>query len=384
LYVEGQVLIFIVSEIYPMASTKKNQQDKDREKTLSHLRSMPEEIFHLDRELAFTRDEKRKRLHITHLDRGITVEVEVPFKEDFAVEKVKMDKDRKGFTMSGLQGEVWFELETCWKKAKPLGKPIQSPFPDIVIDQDRPFSIYQEFDKFTIECPLAQAGEIILKPGETGLFHFRNIHKFRCYPVSGNTIIENVTPVAHKDYLVLFEAIPDMSSSKGLTEEEVRMNEIAIQVFDGIYDGDDANLGTEIERLHVKWTMSGMYFECETDDISFSFPRQLPMWSHETGEYLNTILVDSDTFDRNDIRYVVDYFRKLEDDESMKIIHQELVDFMKNPDWNTFLKWAFDGTFTTVELRRILENIIRYSIDYLVELGLNQTRSTDIFNSKCD
>lgn len=367
-----------------MASTKKNQHDKDREKTLSNLRSMPEEIFHLNKELAFTRDEKWKRLHITHLDRGITVEVEVPFTEDLAVEKIKVDKDRKGFTMIGWQGEVWFDLEMCWKKAKPLEKPADSPFPEIRIDQERPFSIYQELDEFIIECPLSHVGEIKLKPGETGMFHFGSIHKFRCYPVSDNTVIEYVTPVAAKDYANPFDDELETTSAKHFTGEEILMNELANEVFDEVFDEDDTDMGMEFEFLHVKWTMSGMYFECATDDISFSFSEQISIWGYETDEFLNTILIDLDTFEQEDIRYVVDYFRKLEDDETMTIIHQELVDFMKNPDWNTFLKWAFDGTFTTVELRRILENIIRYSIEYLVELGLNQTRSTDIFNSKCD
>ncbi|HSI75214.1 MAG TPA: hypothetical protein VK957_04955 [Lunatimonas sp.] len=70
------------------------QIDKDREKNLSHLKNRRDEIFHLDEEFAISRDVLGMRLLITHLEEGLIVELEVPFTEEFAVEKVKMDKDQ--------------------------------------------------------------------------------------------------------------------------------------------------------------------------------------------------------------------------------------------------------------------------------------------------
>jgi len=357
-----------------MATTKKNQKEKDREIVLSHLRSKPEEIFHVDEQFAFSRDEKGKRLLITHLDHGLIVEVEVPFTEEFAVEKVKMDKDRKGFTMSGWQGKVWFDLENCWKKAKPLEKPADSPFPEIRIDQEGPFSIFQEPDEFTIECPLSYVGDIKLKPGETGVFHFGSLHKFGCYPISDNTVIEYLTPVAPKDYPNPFDDEPEIPSEKDFTGEEILMNEMANEVANRIFEGINFDNGIHPDLVHVKWTMRGMCFECETVVISFNFSDNSLIWGSETDEFLHTILTQLDTFDRDNIQNMVDYFRTLEGDEDMSIIYQELVDFLKNPDWNTFLKWGFDGTFTTGELRKILENILLHSTEYLLEIGLDQTR----------
>lgn len=360
-----------------MAKTYKDniQKEKEREKNLSHLKNRREEIFHLDKELAFSRDEKWMRLFITHLDKGFIVELDVPFNEELAVKKVKMDKDRKGFTMSGPRGEVWFELESCWKLAEPLIKPNDSPFPEIVIDQEGLFSIYQEIDELTIECPLSHAGEIHLKAGETGLLHFGSVFKFQCYPSTENTAIDYITPVPTKEYPNHFKNQSEITTEREFTGEELLMNEMANEVLEevmgGVFDKDDEEYEIQLDRLHFKWTMRGMCFECETDSISFSFSNQASLWGVETDEYLYEVLMELDSFSKNDVRGMVDYFRTWEGDEVMSIIHDELQEFLKNPDWNSFLKWSYDGTFTTVELRKILENILRYSTEYLDELGLD-------------
>ena len=152
------------------------------------------------------------------------------------------------------------------------------------------------------------------------------------------------------------------------------MNEMANEVANRIFEGIDFDNGIHPDLVHVKWTMRGMCFECDTVVISFNFSDNSLIWGSETDEFLYTILRQLDTFDRDNIQNMVDYFRTLEGDEDMSIIYQELVDFLKNPDWNAFLKWGFDGTFTTGELRKILENILLHSTEYLVELGLDQTR----------
>lgn len=356
-------------------NTENSKKKKDREKTLSTLRGRPEEIFHQDKELAFSRDKKWKRLLVTHLDRSLTAEVEVPFLENFAVQKVKVDKDRKGFTMSGGQGEVWFDLESCWKKAKPLETPKQSPFPEILIDQERPFSIFQEIDELIIECPLSYAGEIQIKAGETCLLHFGSVFKFQCYPSTENTAIDYIMAVPKKEYPNPFENQSEITTASDFTGEELLMkemaNEVLEEVLEGVFDKDDDELGMQLDRLHFKWTMQGMCFECETDNISFSFTNQASLWGAETDEFLDTVLIQSDSFAKDDIRVMVDYFRTYEGDEVMEIIHQEMAGFLKNPDWNAFLKWSYDGTFAAVELRKILENILRHSTEYLVELGLD-------------
>ncbi|WP_158856040.1 hypothetical protein [Lunatibacter salilacus] len=360
-----------------MAKTNKDniQKGKDREKNLSHLRNRGEEIFHLDKELAFSRDEKGKRLLITHLDKGLIVELDVPFDEEFAVEMVKMDKDRDGFTMSGPQGEVWFDLESCWQLAEPLEIPRLSPFPEIMIDQEMPFSIYQEMDELTIECPLSLAGEIQLKVGEMGLLHFGSVFKFQCYPNTENAEIDYIMPVPLKENPNPFKNQSELTTASDFTGEELLMNEIANEVLeevlDGVFDEDEDELGIQLDRLHFKWTMQGMCFECETDNVSFSFSNQASLWGVEADEFLDTVLIESDSFAKDDIRVMVDYFRTYEGDEIMRTIHQELAGFLNHPDWNSFLKWSYDGTFTTIELRKILENILRHSTEYMEELGLD-------------
>jgi len=359
-----------------MASSKNGntQNSIDREKVLSNLRSRPEEIFHIDKELAFSRDAKGKRLFITDLDHGLIVEVDVPFTEEFAVGKVKMDKDRKGFTMSGWQGEVWFDLKSCWKQANPLVNAADSPFPEIIIDQDGDFSIFQDLEGLTIECPLLQVGEIKLKAGETGFFHFNNVHKFRCYPVSDNTVIEYITPVPAQEYINPFLDQPQVSSPQDSIDPEIPFYDIFNGELDDIFAKNDFEEDMEKERLHFKWTIKGMFFECETPEISFSFSQPTNVWGAETDEFLYTTLLELDSFDKEDVRYMVDYFRTFEGDEVMGIIHQELADFLKSPDWDGFLKWGYDGTFTTSELRLMMTNILRHSVEYLKELGLDETR----------
>lgn len=348
---------------------------RSRQNILELLKSRPEDVFHLSKELAFLRDNDRKRLLISDLDRSLIVELEVPFAEHFAVEKIKLDKDRKGFTMSGRHGSVWFDLDSCWGKAKQIEVPNASPFPEIVIDQKGLFSIYQEIDEFIIECPLSHAGEIRLKAGETGLLHFGRVFRFQCYPKAENTAIDYIMPVPKNESPNPFENQSEITTEREFTGEELLMNEMANEVleevFDGVFDRDDDELGMYMDRLHFKWTMQGMCFECETDNISFSFSERASLWGAETDEFIDTVLLEAVTFGKDDVRAMVDYFRTYDGDDVMRIIQEELTGFLKNPDWNAFLKWSYDGTFSTVELRKILENILRHSTQYLDELELD-------------
>jgi hypothetical protein len=356
-----------------MAFTKKTKvrAAQDREENLLNLKNKPEEVFHLDEELAFSRDKRANRLLLTDLNRGLITELDVPFTEEFAVEKVKMDKDRKGFTMSGRQGEVWFDLENCWRRAKPLEKPSDSPFPEIIIDQDGPFSIFYEMDELTISFTIAQAGLINIRGPETGMLHFGGIQKFRCLPVDDNRIIEYIRPVNVPDYELPQAKKTEPSPPQVSSETRALLEEISHEVFDGVFDGFENQENLEVKRLHFTWTINGMCFECETNDISFSFEDQPSIWGVETDEFLSTILIQLETFDRAAIQDMVDYFRTTEGDEDMTIIYRELVGFLKNPDWNSFLKWGFDGTYSTGELRKILENILKESIKYMEELKLD-------------
>lgn len=343
----------------------------DREENLRNLRSKPEEVFHLDKELAFSRDLRANRLLLTDLNKGLTAELEVPFTEEFAVEKVKMDKDRKGFTMSGKHGEVWFDLENCWRKAKPLERPSDSPFPEIIIDQDGPFSIFYNREELTISFTISQAGLIDIRAGETGLLHFGSIKKFRCSPVEDDRIIEYIKPLAVPDYHLPIAMQTEPSPPPISSEARALMEEFSKEVFDGVFDGFESQEKLIEKRLHLTWTINGMCFECETEDINFSFEDQTLVWGGETDEFLSTTLLQLDSFDRDNIQDMVNYFRTTEGDEDMTIIYRELADFLKNPDWNAFLKWAFDGTYSTGELRKILEGILKESVKYMEELGLD-------------
>jgi hypothetical protein len=343
----------------------------DRENNLRNLRSKPEEVFHLDKEFAFSRDLRANRLLLTDLNKGLTAELEVPFTEEFAVEKVKMDKDRKGFTMSGKHGEVWFDLENCWRKAKPLERPSDSPFPEIIIDQGGPFSIFYNSEELTMSFTIAQAGMIDIRDGETGLLHFLSIKKFRCSPVDDERVIEYIKPLNRPDYQTPVARESEPSPPPVSSEARALLEEFSNEIFDGVFDGFEEQEKLRGEILHLTWTINGMCFECETDNIRFSFEDQTLIWGSETDEFLNTILMHLDTFDRDNIQNMIDYFRTTEGDEDMTIIYRELDGFLKNPDWNALLKWGFDGTYTTGELRKIMEKILKDSIRYLEDLKLD-------------
>jgi hypothetical protein len=353
-----------------MKKTESYSKEKSRENVIALLKSGSEEVFHHDKELAFLRDRNQERLLIVDLDKRLIVELEVPFEEAFAVEKIKVDKNRKGFTMSGRHGAVWFDLESCWEKAKLLQDPKASPFPEIVIDQERAFSIHQEMDEFLIYIPLAKVGEIVIRPDEMGLLHLGTIFQFDSYPAADDRIIDYLMPVTKENDPILFEKDPFESSLSDYTGEEILMREMANDLLEEIIDEDFFRADTGMDLLHVKWTMYGIHFECKTEDISFSFSEPTDLWGAETDEYLYTVLLEVDEFDVEKIRGMVDYFRTYEGDEVMRIIQDELAAFLKNPDWNAFLRWSYDGTLETAELRKLLEKIVRASVDYLYELGL--------------